>query len=80
MNSWDGGRGRGGVAAALRRVTARSLVAGVDSDRLYPLELQREVADGLGVPLRVIPSPYGHDGFLIETDAVGALLAELLAG
>jgi homoserine O-acetyltransferase/O-succinyltransferase len=79
MNSWDVGRGRGGVAAALRRVTARSLVAGVDSDRLYPLELQREVAGGLGVPLRVIPSPYGHDGFLIETDAVGALLAELLA-
>jgi len=80
MNSWDVGRGRGGVAAALRRVTARALVAGVDSDRLYPLELQRQVADGLGVPLRVIASPYGHDGFLIETEAVGALLAELLAG
>jgi homoserine O-acetyltransferase/O-succinyltransferase len=80
MNSWDVGRGRGGVAAALARVTARAVVAGVDSDRLYPLELQREVADALGVPLQVIPSPYGHDGFLIETEAVGALLGELLAG
>jgi homoserine O-acetyltransferase len=80
MNTWDVGRGRGGVAAALSRVTARSLVAGVDSDRLYPLELQREVADALGVPLRVVASPYGHDGFLIETGAVGALLAELLEG
>jgi homoserine O-acetyltransferase len=50
----------------------------VDSDRLYPLELQRQVADALGVPLRVVPSPYGHDGFLVETAAVGALLAELL--
>jgi homoserine O-acetyltransferase len=78
MNTWDVGRGRGGVAAALSRVTARSLVAGVDSDRLYPLELQRQVADALGVPLRVVPSPYGHDGFLVETAAVGALLAELL--
>jgi homoserine O-acetyltransferase len=78
MNSWDVGRGRGGVEAALGRVTARSLVAGVDSDRLYPLELQQQVADALGVPLQVIESPYGHDGFLIEVEAVGALLRELL--
>jgi len=80
MNSWDVGRGRGGVDAALARVTARVLVAGVDSDRLYPLELQQQVADGLGVPLQVISSPYGHDGFLIEVDAVGELLRGLLAG
>jgi homoserine O-acetyltransferase len=79
MNSWDVGRGRGGIAAALSRVTARSMVAGVDSDRLYPLHLQEEVAAALGVPLRVLESPYGHDGFLIEADAVGALLQELLA-
>jgi homoserine O-acetyltransferase len=79
MNSWDVGRGRGGVAAALSRVTARALVAGVDSDRLYPLDQQQQVADALGVPLQVIESPYGHDGFLIETDAVGTLLRDLLA-
>ena len=71
MNSWDVGRGRGGVEAALARVTARALVAGVDSDRLYPLAQQQQVADALGVPLQVIASPYGHDGFLIEVDAVG---------
>jgi homoserine O-acetyltransferase len=79
MNSWDVGRGRGGVEAALSRVTARSVVAGVDSDRLYPIAQQQQVADGLGVPLQVIASPYGHDGFLIETAAVGALLRDLLA-
>ena len=78
MNSWDVGRGRGGVRAALGRVTARAVVAGVDTDRLYPLALQQQVADALGVPLRVISSPYGHDGFLIEADAVGALVRELL--
>jgi homoserine O-acetyltransferase/O-succinyltransferase len=79
MNSWDVGRGRGGVEAALARVTARALVAGVDSDRLYPLAQQQQVADALGVPLQVIASPYGHDGFLIETEAVGTLLRGLLA-
>jgi homoserine O-acetyltransferase/O-succinyltransferase len=80
MNSWDVGRGRGGVDAALARVTARALVAGVDSDRLYPLEQQRQVADALGVPLQVISSPYGHDGFLIEVETVGQLLGGLLDG
>jgi homoserine O-acetyltransferase len=78
MNSWDVGRGRGGVEAALRRVTARTIVAGVDSDRLYPPAQQQRVADGLGVPLRMISSPYGHDGFLLETAAVGDLVRELL--
>jgi homoserine O-acetyltransferase len=80
MNSWDVGRGRGGVDAALSRVTARAVVAGVDSDRLYPPAQQQRVADGLGVPLRLLGSPYGHDGFLLETTAVGALVSELLAG
>jgi homoserine O-acetyltransferase len=79
MNSWDVGRDRGGVDAALARVTARTVVAGVDSDRLYPLDQQRLVADALGVPLRVLSSPYGHDGFLLETATVGGLVRELLA-
>jgi homoserine O-acetyltransferase len=69
------------VRAALRRVTARTLVAGVDSDRLYPPSQQADLA--AAVPssdaLRLISSPYGHDGFLIETDQVAALVGELLA-
>jgi homoserine O-acetyltransferase len=80
MNSHDVGRGRGGTAAALRRVTARTAVAAIDSDRLYPVPLNREIAEGVPtvLPLRVINSPYGHDGFLIETEAVAEVLAELL--
>jgi homoserine O-acetyltransferase/O-succinyltransferase len=78
MNGWDVGRGRGGVEAALSRVTARAVVAGIDSDRLYPPAQQQRVAAGLGVPLRLISSPYGHDGFLLETAEVGALVRELL--
>ncbi len=79
MNGWDVGRDRGGVEAALSRITARTLVAGVDSDRLYPIAQQRRVAEALGVPLHVLESPYGHDGFLIEVRAVGELLRRLLA-
>jgi homoserine O-acetyltransferase len=60
-------------------VTARTLVAGVDSDRLYPLSQQGELAAGIpGADRpRVIESPYGHDGFLIETEQVAALVREL---
>ncbi|WP_339134217.1 homoserine O-acetyltransferase [Streptomyces sp. f51] len=80
MNSHDIGRGRGGVRAALRRVTARTLVAGVGSDRLYPPAQQAELAAGIPTAdgLRMIESPYGHDGFLIEVDQVAALVRELL--
>ncbi|MBB5955254.1 homoserine O-acetyltransferase [Saccharothrix tamanrassetensis] len=79
MNGHDVGLGRGGVRAALARVTARTIVAGIDSDRLYPLPQQAEIADGVGVDLRVVKSDFGHDGFLIEVEQVGALVAELLA-
>ncbi len=81
MNSHDVGRGRGGVAAALARITAPTVVAGVDSDRLYPLRLQEELAELIPTcdGLRVIGSPYGHDGFLLEVDAVASLVRETLA-
>jgi homoserine O-acetyltransferase len=82
MNTHDVGRGRGGVAAALATITAPTIVAGVDSDRLYPLVLQRELAELIPTTvggLRVVHSDFGHDGFLIERDAVGALVRESLA-
>ncbi|MFB9908455.1 homoserine O-acetyltransferase MetX [Allokutzneria oryzae] len=80
MAAYDVGLDRGGVEAALRRVTARTVVAGVDSDRLFPLEQQRALAEGIPTsgPLRVVRSDHGHDGFLIETDQVGHLLTDLL--
>lgn len=84
MNSHDVGRGRGGVESALARVTARTLVIGIDSDRLFPVEdqqlLARLIAGNIdGTEAVVISSPYGHDGFLIEFDAVGTELTRLLA-
>jgi homoserine O-acetyltransferase len=81
MNTHDVGRGRGGVEAALAGITARTLVAGISSDRLYPPEEQHRLAAGIpgSGPARIIESPYGHDGFLIEAGAVGDLVAELLA-
>jgi homoserine O-acetyltransferase len=80
MNSHDVGRNRGGIEAALGRITARTVVAGIDSDRLYPLGQSRVLAAAIptAAPLHVVSSVHGHDGFLIEVDAVGKLVAELL--
>jgi homoserine O-acetyltransferase len=84
MNSHDIGRDRGGVTAALQRVSAKALVLGIDSDRLFPLEGQLLIAEHVpgnidGTRATVISSDFGHDGFLIEDAAVGAHLARLLA-
>jgi homoserine O-acetyltransferase len=83
MNSHDVGRGRGSVEAALASVTAISLVAGIDSDRYFPIADQQRIADHIGGTiigggLQTITSPYGHDGFLIERDQVGPLITQLL--
>lgn len=81
MNSHDVGRGRGGTAAALATVSARTTVVAVDSDRLYPPEQQEHVAEHVpGARLELVTSRYGHDGFLVETEAVAAVLAQTLAG
>lgn len=80
MSTHDVGRGRGGVAAALSTVTAPVVVGGVDSDRLYPLRLQEELADLIPTAdgVHVVASPYGHDGFLVEVDAVAMLVRQTL--
>ena len=80
MNSHDVGRDRGGLAAALTRVQATTTVVGIDSDRLYRLWQQEELAALIPTcrELHVVTSPYGHDGFLLERDAVGAVLRRAL--
>ncbi len=81
LSSHDVGRGRGGVAAALRSCRVPAVIGGITSDRLYPLRLQQELADLLpgSTGLNVIESVYGHDGFLLETEAVGQLLRKTLS-
>ena len=83
MNSHDIGRDRNGAAKALKNLKTPTLVVGIDSDRLFPISGQQFIADHLGGEvigggLRIIESEFGHDGFLIEHEIVGALLAELL--
>lgn len=81
MNHHDAGRGRGGLPTALARVTADVAIAGISSDRLYPLRLQYELAELIpgATGVTVIDSNTGHDGFLLEAEAVGAVIIRALA-
>jgi homoserine O-acetyltransferase/O-succinyltransferase len=68
MDSHHVGRGRGGIAAALGRIRARTLVLGITSDVLFPPQEQQLLARYIkGALYAEMDSQYGHDGFLIET-------------
>ncbi len=80
MLAHDLGRDRGGVDAALASITARALVVAVDSDRLFlPADCAR-IAKHIprAEPLRLLRSDFGHDGFLIEFDQLGPMVADFL--
>ncbi|QEO13469.1 homoserine O-acetyltransferase [Agromyces intestinalis] len=84
MNSHDVGRGRGGVASALAGIRAKTLVVGIDSDRYFGLDGQREIAAHVptlvhGPGPLLLSSEYGHDAFLIEDAFIGDAIAGLLA-
>lgn len=81
MNSHDVGRGRGGVQAALERVTADLVVVAIDSDRLYPPRLSHEISQASARfgPVHIVTSEHGHDGFLIEIGQVGEIVRESLS-
>ena len=83
MNSHDVGRDRGGIAPALARITAKTLVLGITTDRLFPVDDQRLIAKLVpstidGGEAVVIESEFGHDGFLIEDRLVGPHIGRLL--
>jgi homoserine O-acetyltransferase len=80
MNSHDVGRDRGGVAAALSTIKIPVIAVGIDTDRLFPVRLQAEIAELAPVaePMVTITSPFGHDGFLVEVESVGEVIRQAL--
>ena len=82
LNNHDVGRGRGGWKAALNGCRVPTVVGGINSDRLYPIYQQQQIADELAGTigdLHVIESDAGHDGFLTEKESVSELLRETIA-
>jgi len=76
--------GGGSLVEACRRVRANALVVSFDSDWLYPPGDCRDLALALAktgnyVTYADVPSRFGHDSFLVETQKVGRLLRSFLA-
>ena len=62
----------------------RALAIGVHTDILFPLQQQREIADGLragGIEATLLPleSPQGHDAFLVDIERFGPAIGGFLA-
>ena len=76
LNRHDIGRGRGGLNKALESITIPVMVAGVDTDILYPYHQQEHLSRNLGnlLAMAKIVSPVGHDAFLTESRQMDRIL------
>ena len=71
MDSHNVGRGRHSVEKALSLIKAKTLVIGIKSDVLFPIEEQQYLFRHIPkAAFAELDSFYGHDGFLIETEAL----------
>ncbi|WP_320017787.1 homoserine O-acetyltransferase [Labilibaculum manganireducens] len=79
MDSHNIGRGRNGLVSALNEIKSRTLVIGVNSDQIFPIQEQRFIADNIpNAEFLEINSIYGHDGFLLEQEQLTEVLKTFL--
>jgi len=78
--------GDGSLEAAFARFRVRrALVIGVETDLLFPIAQQRQIAEQLRVPGREVvfhamPSLEGHDAFLVDLQRFEPAIGDFLAG
>ena len=74
----------GSVAEALNHFkVGKALVMGVETDLLFPIDQQKELADGLAaggceVTFSRLPSLQGHDAFLVDMDRFRPVIGDFL--
>jgi homoserine O-acetyltransferase/O-succinyltransferase len=79
MDAHNLARGRDSIEAALQKITAKTLVIGIETDILFPLNEQQQLAQYIpGAFYKAIHSPYGHDGFLLEFWQIQNCIIEFL--
>lgn len=78
MDAHDVGRGRGGIASALRSFQGDLVGVGITGDLLYDPETVQGWTEAVGARYAELRSVHGHDAFLLETAHVSALLGDVL--
>lgn len=72
-------RGRPDINERLQIISGRTLVIGITTDILYPVSEQKYLASLFpSAEYREIHSDFGHDGFLIECDAIEGILKDFV--
>jgi len=79
MDAHDVGRGRGGVAAALRGARTRLHGIGIPGDLLYSPSDVCSWVEQAGGAYHELHSGHGHDAFLLEPAGASAILRRVLA-
>ena len=78
--------GNGDVMEGLAQIRIEKAVAiGATTDILFPLQQQEQVAQGLraggaAAEFLPLPSPQGHDAFLVDIDRFGPAVRNFLSG
>lgn len=79
MDTHHVGRGRVSIANALKLIEANTLVIGIKSDVLFPIEEQKLLAAKIkNSSFACIDSIYGHDGFLVEHEKIERIIKSFL--
>lgn len=79
FDTHDIGRGRGGVAEALKRLTMPTVVVGLATDIIFTPTEMRDLAHMISsAHYAEIDSPLGHDGFLVEHEQLNSILYKFL--
>ncbi len=77
MHTHDLAHGRGAYPDVLKSIEQPALVVSVSSDALYPPQEQELLSRELpNAQYEILSSSHGHDGFLIETEALSQLIAK----
>lgn len=67
------------LARVLSTLPPRALVIGIQTDGLFTPSEQHEIAEHIpGSDLVIIPSPEGHDGFLLEFELINSYIMDSL--
>jgi len=79
MDSHNVGRGYPNLKSALQQIRSKTLVVGIESDLLFPIEEQKSISEQISnSQLALIDSNYGHDGFLVETQKIKSIIQQFL--